>query len=88
MARGTGNGVVPRPSFQIATMSPRTSVARLLRDESGQDVIEYVLLTAGIGIVTIATWPVIETAIRVSYQALDTNTQNLWVPPDPAGGGS
>jgi Flp pilus assembly pilin Flp len=88
MARDTGFWVVPRPSFPNTTMPPRHVLARLLRDECGQDVIEYVLLTAGIGIVTIATWPVIETAIRVSYQALDTNTQNLWVPPDPAGGGS
>jgi Flp pilus assembly pilin Flp len=63
-------------------------LARLLRDDRGQDIIEYVLLTAGIGVVSIATWPGIEAAIRVSYQALDTNTQNLWVPPDPAGGGS
>jgi Flp pilus assembly pilin Flp len=63
-------------------------LARLLGEEHGQDIIEYVLLTAGIGVVSIATWPGIESAIRVSYQALDTNTQNLWVPPDPAGGGS
>jgi Flp pilus assembly pilin Flp len=69
-------------------MDTRNIVLRLVRDEAGQDTIEYVLLTAGIGIVTIATWPGIETAIRVSYQALDTNTQNIWVPPDPAGGGS
>ena len=63
-------------------------LSRLLRDERGQEIIESVLLTAGIGIVTIATWPAIETASRNSYQALDTNTQDLWVPPDPAGGGS
>ena len=69
-------------------MPPRSVLARLLRDEHGQDIIEYVLLTAGIGIVTIGIWPAIETAIRISYQTLDTNTQNLWVPDDPAGGGS
>jgi Flp pilus assembly pilin Flp len=69
-------------------MSARILFARLVRDEEGQDTIEYVLLTAGIGIVTIAIWPSIETAIRVSYQALDTNTQNLWEPDPPAGGGS
>ena len=61
--------------------------SRLLRDEGGQDIIEYVLVTAGIGVVTIATWPAIEVAIRIAYQALDANTQNLWVPPDPSGGG-
>ncbi len=45
---------------------------RLLRDDGGQDIIEYVLLTAGIGVVTIGIWPLIETAIAVSYRALDT----------------
>jgi Flp pilus assembly pilin Flp len=59
---------------------------RLLRDECGQDLIEYVLLTATIGLSAIATWPLIATAIGVSYQQLDSNTQNLWVPPDPGGG--
>ena len=51
-------------------------------------MIEYVLVTAAIGLAGIATWPLIEISIRQSYQALDTNTQGLWVPPDPAGGGS
>jgi Flp pilus assembly pilin Flp len=63
-------------------------LTRLVRDESGQDTIEYVLLTAALAFVSLATWPAIETAIRVSYQGLDTNTQNLWEPPPPAGGGS
>lgn len=66
----------------------RQQLRRLLEDEDGQDTIEYVLVTAGIGIVSIATWPLIEAAIASTYQALDTNTQNLWVPPDPGGGGS
>jgi hypothetical protein len=47
-----------------------------------------VLLTAGFGLATMATWPLIEAAIRTSYQQLDTNTQDLWSPPDPSGGGS
>ena len=59
---------------------------RLLNDDRGQDIIEYVLLTAAVGVVSMATWPVIEVAIRNSYQALDTNTQNLWEPPAPGGG--
>jgi Flp pilus assembly pilin Flp len=64
-------------------------LSRLVRDERGQDMIEYVLLTAALGFVSLATWPAIETAIRTSYQGLDTSTQNLWEPPPPgAGGGS
>ena len=61
---------------------------RLLRDDRGQDTIEYVLLTAALGFVAIATWPAIEVAIRISYQQLDTNTQLIYAPPEPAGGGS
>ena len=79
-----------RLSFQFQEENQRMTglLTRLLRDERGQDIIESVLLTAAIGLVGIATWPGIEAAIRVSYQALDTNTQGLWQPPDPAGGGS
>lgn len=66
----------------------RPLLTRLCREERGQDLIEYVLLTAAIGVVGIATWPLIEGAVRTSYQALDTNTQGLWEPPEPGSGGS
>ena len=56
---------------------------RLLRDEDGQDVIEYALLTASIGLAGIATWPLISVAIGATYQRLDTKTQGLWRVPDP-----
>lgn len=58
---------------------------RLVSEDSGQDIIEYVLLTAFLGFTGIATWPLIEAGIRSSYQQLDTNTQNLWEPPAPGG---
>ncbi len=66
----------------------RRLLLELTRDERGQDLLEYALLTATIGVASIATWPFITTAIGSSYQNLDANTQNLWIPPDPAGGGS
>jgi Flp pilus assembly pilin Flp len=56
---------------------------RLWRDEDGQDVIEYALLTASIGLAGIATWPLIATAIGVTYGRLDTKTQDIWEVPDP-----
>jgi Flp pilus assembly pilin Flp len=65
-----------------------TLMRRLLRDESGQDIIEYVLLTAALGVASMAVWPLIAASIGQSYRQLDTNTQSLWMPPDPAGGGS
>jgi Flp pilus assembly pilin Flp len=61
---------------------------KLIFSEEGQDVIEYALLTGAIGLSGMAAWPLIETSLRDAYRTLDTRTQNLWVPPDPAGAGS
>ena len=58
-------------------------VRRLARDDRGQDLLEYALLTAAIGVAGAATWPIIETSIGTAYRALDANTQNLWEPPPP-----
>ena len=69
-------------------MTLQPLICRLLRDDRGQDIIEYVLLTAALGVSSIAVWPLIAASIGQSYQQLDTNTQDLWVPPNPAGGGS
>jgi Flp pilus assembly pilin Flp len=66
----------------------RPLISRLLCDESGQDLIEYVLLTATLGLAGIATWPLIEASIFQTYTTLDNDTQNLWIPPAPSGGGS
>ena len=60
-------------------------IARLIRGDEGQDIIEYALLTAGIGLVGIAVWPAIVNGIGASYGNFDTRTQNLWEVPDPAG---
>lgn len=56
---------------------------RLISEDDGQDVIEYALLTAGIGVCSIATWPVIETGIKNTYEALDADTQGEWEVPNP-----
>jgi Flp pilus assembly pilin Flp len=64
------------------------TAARLLaRDDRGQDLIEYALLTAGLGIAGAATWPLIVTSIGTAYRTLDINTQNLWEPPPPGSSG-
>lgn len=64
----------------------RFLLARLIRDEQGQDLIEYALLTAGMGFAGIAVWPAITNAIGVAYQAFDADTQDLWVMPNPGEG--
>jgi Flp pilus assembly pilin Flp len=57
----------------------------LLRSDKGQDLIEYALLTAGIGFAGLAAWPAIVNSLGVAYTQLDSQTQDLWAPPDPAG---
>ena len=59
---------------------------RLLSSDEGQDVIEYALLTASVGLMGIAVWPLIGAAIGAAYQRFDTRTQDLWETPDPGGG--
>ena len=56
---------------------------RLIVDDGGQDVIEYALLTAAIGLAGIATWPLIAAAIGDAYANFDTQTQDAWEVPDP-----
>jgi len=58
----------------------------LWRDERGQDLIEYALLTAAVGVASAATWPVIADAIGSAYTSLESNTRDLWEPPPPGGG--
>jgi Flp pilus assembly pilin Flp len=62
------------------------ALKRLLSDEQGDTVVEYALLTAGVGLAGIATWPVLAAEIGHQYQNLDANTQELWEVPDPGAG--
>jgi len=55
----------------------------LVVSERGQDLIEYALLTAGIGLAAAGTWPVIANAIGATYQGFGTATQDLWEVPNP-----
>lgn len=58
-------------------------VARLLSDEDGQDIVEYALLTASIGLIGIVIWPMIAAGIGIAYQEFDKDIQDLWEVPDP-----
>ena len=61
-------------------------VKRLVIEDRGQDVIEYALLTAAIGIAGILTWPLITDAMGIAYALLDGQTQAIWEVPPPGGG--
>lgn len=61
---------------------------RFIADDEGQDLIEYALLSASIGLCCVAVWPTIQDAIRDAYLGWDVNVQNLSsCTPDPGGGG-
>ena len=71
-------------------MKQRTVVAlnKFFRDDRGQDLIEYALLSASIGLCAVAVWPTIVDALELAYQGWDTNVQVLSsCTPDPGGGG-
>jgi Flp pilus assembly pilin Flp len=65
-----------------------TMLRRLLVDDGGQDLIEYALLSAFIGVCCVLVWPNIRLAIGAAFTGWDTNVQALSsCTPDPGGGG-
>ena len=61
---------------------------RLITDDSGQDVVEYALLGAIVGIASIATWQLLVTTVADVYSAADADVQGVsGCTPDPGGGG-
>jgi hypothetical protein len=70
----------------------RADVLGLLREgaggDSGQDVIEYALLGAMVGIASALAWSLLVTTVGSVYGAADVNVQNVSAcTPDPGGGG-
>lgn len=62
----------------------RPLVRRLLGDPLGQDLVEYALLVALVGLMGMAAWSALQTRVGQAYTNYDTRTQNLWRTPDPA----
>jgi len=63
---------------------------RFTSDESGQDIVEYALLGALIGIASILTWQLLVVTVANVYTAADTGVQTTsGCTPNPiaAGGG-
>lgn len=58
-------------------------VYRLITDESAEDLVEYGLLTAFIGLAGVAVLGLILTTLGSGYSNWDSGTQNLWEMPDP-----
>lgn len=60
-----------------------SSFSRWLHDEEGQDLVEYVLLTATIGLCSIVAMNVLSGAINLVYTSWNTGTQSIWQPENP-----
>lgn len=58
-------------------------VGRLVADDSAQDLVEYALLGAFIGVVSVLVWQNIASLIGVRYAEYNTNVNTLWASPEP-----
>jgi len=56
---------------------------RLCKEDSGQDLMEYVLLTGIIAIAGILVFPTIQSAMATAYQNWNANAQAIWETPPP-----
>ena len=57
---------------------------RLLTDDEGQDLLEYMLLTAVVALASVAALTAIGPAINAAYTSWDSGTQGIWEPQAPA----
>jgi Flp pilus assembly pilin Flp len=55
----------------------------LLRCERGDDLVEYALLTAFVGLASMAAWATLRTTLATNYASYDAKTQALAKTPDP-----
>ena len=61
----------------------RTLIHEFIAGEQGQDLIEYALLCAFIGLAAVATFRIMGSAMASTYSSWDVQTQSLAAPPDP-----
>jgi Flp pilus assembly pilin Flp len=61
----------------------RRRAVRLVRDERGQDLIEYALLTGIVAIGWVLVGSPLATRMATAYQTWNSQAQSLWIPPPP-----
>jgi Flp pilus assembly pilin Flp len=76
--------VAARPN-SAAGASLRRLLHRLIRDEEGQDLVEYALLVAFFGVTFLLVWTSVVEAIHTSHGNTTNGVYDLWDPPDPGG---
>jgi Flp pilus assembly pilin Flp len=60
-----------------------TLAVRFIRQDHGQDLIEYALLTAVIGLASVAAYDLISSALFNTYTAWGAAINDLWEAPGP-----
>lgn len=58
---------------------------QLFREDDGQDLVEYALLTAFFGLCALVAWSTLGDALSASYTGTSSGVQGLWDPPPPIG---
>ena len=72
-----------RGYMRIAAQFARSLAARVIADDRGQDLIEYALLTAIIGISGLLIFSTLSTTMGTAYSGWNTAGQNAWQPCPP-----
>ena len=73
--------------MRIGAQFARAVAAGVIADESGQDLIEYALLTAIIGISGVLILSTLSTTMGAAYSGWNTAGQNAWRPCPPQSAG-
>ena len=63
----------------------RAFLHRLFHEDSGQDLVEYALLTMVVGFAGAVAAPYITSAVSTVYSSWVDSTNTIWASPDPAG---
>lgn len=66
----------------------RSVLRRFVSEHGGQDLVEYALLVALIGVTAAASAPLIRTALAAAYTTWNIQTQDHWEIPNPSSTGS
>jgi Flp pilus assembly pilin Flp len=69
-------------------VNDRQLFVRFLHEEAGQDIIEYALLCAFLGVIGVVAWQGVKTGLHSAYSGWDSGVQNLSsCTPDPISAG-
>ena len=75
------------PALQASLVQTMLSLQRRLRnlvgDDTGQDLVEYAILGAFIGVVSVLVWRNISSLIGDRYAEYNSNVNTLWASPEP-----